>query len=172
MDSSILAIYQKEPLLAFSVITRMQVRALRDVSEEVFRLLDEDLKTRGRVEGDGLNRVYTQTWLWVLGAYEVLRTMAQAQGCFSAEVTHRVAEEKKKMARLRMPLSKQEYAGRKAPSGLEGMFSIVDTQLKDVGFVVSGERFSVRETMTRFNELIASITLSDILARHDSTYGV
>ena len=54
---------------------------------------------------------YGQFWLWVVGAFEVVRTMAGAKACFSQRVKDELGPLKKTLAFLRMPFAKQEYPG-------------------------------------------------------------
>ncbi len=161
---------EKEPLLAFSVVTAIQVKALKDFSEEIPFLMEEAMNESGAIDAVLFNEIYTKVWLWVLGAYEVVRTMCQAETCFSSNLLDKLRPQKNKLARLRMPLSKQEYSGKREPSGGTAMFSFVDIFSKDIGFLIRGERFGVRQLLADFEILMDSIQLDDVLARHDSTY--
>ncbi|MDL5502258.1 MAG: hypothetical protein QSU88_03485 [Candidatus Methanoperedens sp.] len=47
-------------------------------------------------------------WFWTLGAYEVIRTMWQAEDCFSENFFKKFSELKNDLAKVRMPSSKME----------------------------------------------------------------
>lgn len=65
---------------------------------------------------DSIQHHRTQSYLWVLGAYEILRTLAQrireGQSDDPPEVGARVNLARDRFARLRVPLAKFEAAGR------------------------------------------------------------
>lgn len=170
MSDSIALLLKENPLLAFSPLTHVQVAALLTLGDEIRALISESITTPEIVDGATLNQAYARLWLWVLGAYEVMRTMAQAKVCLTEELAVLVNDEKRYLARLRMPLSKQEFAANKVPSGLAGLLSGVDTAAEDVSFTINGEVFSARSVIHRFESLVASIKLSDIRARHGDSY--
>lgn len=55
---------------------------------------------------------YAQSYLWVLGAYEITRTVASHQPLFSPNDYKSILSLKNSFARLRMPLAKLEPARR------------------------------------------------------------
>lgn len=65
---------------------------------------------------DSIQSHRTQSYLWVLGAYEILRTLAQrireGQGDEPSEVVMRINSARDRFARVRVPLAKFEPAGR------------------------------------------------------------
>jgi hypothetical protein len=77
-------LYEK-PLVIFSVYTTIQVDIINGIGNEILSDLDK-IACEGRVSS---TRLYGQFWLWVLGAYEVVRTMTNAMtgasNCFSEE---------------------------------------------------------------------------------------
>jgi hypothetical protein len=170
MEDSVATAFEKNPLLAFSPLTHLQVAALLALGDEIKDLISASVTGTSTVDGTTLNQAYARLWLWVLGAYDVLRTMSQAKACFTDDVAAQLIEEKRYLARLRMPLSKQEFAGVKAPSGLAGLLCGVDTSAKDVSFTIGNEVYSANSVIARFAALISSIKLSDIKARHSDSY--
>src|SRR5258706_8916923 len=119
-------LYRENPLLEFSVYTHMQVEITRRLGSEVLDTLDMAIAPPAvegattTTDGAALNRAYAQFWLWVLAAYEVVRTMSQARGCFSVPLAGRLLEFKRHIAGLRIPFAKQEYArGGDQPIGSE-----------------------------------------------------
>ncbi|MCL1636144.1 hypothetical protein M2650_16095 [Luteimonas sp. SX5] len=170
MENAVADMLKKHPLIAFSPLTDFQVTSLLDVAVEVERLLDAAVISDQSVDGVTLNKGYALLWLWVLGAFEVLRTMAQARICFSEDLAERIVIQKRYLSRLRMPLSKQEFQGKAVASGLTGFLSGVDTKSRDVSFDVGGVSYSARTMLHDFRSLISTVSPTDIKARHDSTY--
>ena len=159
----------ENPLIAFSPFTHGQVEILRDLATRLFAELDRTIGA-GQVDGQGFQRCYAMFWLWVLGAYEVTRTMSQARSCFSEQLASRITEFKKRIAKLRMPFAKQEYAGRKQPIGAEPSVSGIDCDARDFSFAVEQQLFSVRETIAEFLAVFDGIKRDDILRDHRRSY--
>ncbi|MCK9691862.1 hypothetical protein [Pseudomonas syringae] len=65
---------------------------------------------------DSIQSHKTQSYLWVLGAYEILRTLAQrvreGQSDDPQDVAERLKEARDRFARVRVPLAKFEAAGK------------------------------------------------------------
>jgi len=108
--SGIEAILEKHPLVAFSVYTHIQVEVLKDLGATIRASLDTTM-SEGHVQGPGFNKLYGEFWLWVIGVYEVVRTMDQATGSFSGRAGADIHAFKRRVAKLRMPFAKQEYSG-------------------------------------------------------------
>lgn len=164
---------QQDPLIAFSVYTAIQVHTLNVLAREIFELLDSSM-TAGSVDGQGFNRAYGMFWLWVLGAYEVTRTMCQAKSCFSPKLATKLHELKNRLSKLRIPFAKQEYAGSHSGTGtpIKGEASIygLDTSRKDLTFEVKGTVLSVRDLVGAFESIFRSIKRQDILQDHRRSY--
>ena len=113
--------HNKNPLTVFSVYTDIQSRIVRGLGQEILASLEvgitpEDGTGKGVVcSGEVIDRCYGQFWLWILGAYEVVRTMSQAEQCFSPRVVIELKGLKKRLAILRMPFAKQELRGKPIP---------------------------------------------------------
>src|SRR6266478_2222182 len=168
-DPLVERMFNENPLIAFSPFTHGQVEILRDLSTRLFAELDRAIDA-GEVDGQGFQRAYAMFWLWVLGAYEVTRTMSQARSCFSEQLASRVTEFKKRIAKLRMPFAKQEYAGRKQPIGGEASVSGIDCDARDFTFAIEQQLFSVRGTVAEFLAVFDSIKREDILLDHRRSY--
>ena len=65
------------------------------------------------VDGRRVERVESLMWLWILGAYEVVRTMCQAKTCFSSQALDELSRLKKLLSVVRMPAAKMEKPGRR-----------------------------------------------------------
>ena len=109
-------LYRENPLLAFSFYAHMQAEITRRLGRDVLATLDTAIAPSAEegaaATGDAtaINHAYGQFWLWVLAAYEVVRTMSQARGCFSEPIAQRLVDLKRHIAGLRIPFAKQEYA--------------------------------------------------------------
>lgn len=161
--TSIQEIYEHDPLLRFSIYSAVQARTVRRLGQDLLSHLDRSLAVPGQIEGPH-EEFYGNLWLWVLAAYEVVRTMAQARHCFSRDAHARILAYKRTLATLRIPFAKQEFAGsREVISGEASIYGF-DFARRDVQFQVRGVALSVRDLITQFDDLIGSLTISDILA--------
>ncbi len=87
----------ENPLIAFSVYTHIQVEIVRDLGRQILEILDNAFKP-GVAEGNSVNRSYGLFWLWILGSYEVTRTMTQADSCFSNALMAKLKSFKKQVS--------------------------------------------------------------------------
>jgi len=156
-------VLKMNPLLRFSVYTQAQVDAIKRLSAEIVELLDQSMSP-GTVDGPGFQRIYGLFWLWVLGVYEIVRTMSEQKNCFSEKLKTEIASFKATISLLRMPFAKQQFRGRKVPISNENSVYGFDTTKRDMSFNVEGTVVSVREIMQAFDEFIQSITASDVLS--------
>ncbi len=165
------SILERDPLIAFSVYTHIQTVTLRSMAASIRSDLDAAVLDDSRIDATRMNSAYGAFWLWTLGAYEVLRTMAQATGCFAPRAADEIKRHKQHLEKLRIPFAKQEYAGNKkraiASEASISSFGIAD---RDFSFDVEGQTYSVRMTLDSFERLIASISRSDVLAPHRTSY--
>jgi hypothetical protein len=100
---------REHPLVAFSVYTDIQVKVVRRLGDDILHILDT-VVCKGSVDATGLTRSYGLFWLWVLAAFEIIRTMAQAEGCFSKVLSTKLAAFKKHISPLRIVFAKQDYS--------------------------------------------------------------
>ena len=161
---------KQKPLFAFSVYIQIHADCLLTVGQEICHVLDASFSEEG-FDGREFNRTYGLIWLWVLGAYEVIRTMDAASSCFSAELSTRISRYKKNIAKLRIPFSKQEKRGRKVYVDAEPSVSSMDCRQKDMGFSVNGDVIYSRDLYGQFHQLIHGITPQQIIQRLEDTYG-
>ncbi len=166
----------RSPLIGFSVYTDIHSRTIRRLGQEILACLEAgigpDSSTgKGAVcSGEVINRGYGQCWLWVLGAYEVVRTMCQAERCFTPRVRAELKGLKRRLAVLRMPFAKQELPGKTVPVRAEpSIFGIGDSP-PDLRFEVKGKVVSVRELIGEFARVFEGITRADVLADHRVAY--
>jgi len=105
-------VFDREPLLVFSFYLSGRVNVLCSFANEIIENLDNGFSNQC-IDGKRIERAESLMWLWILGAYEVVRTMHQAKGCFSERLIRDLGTLKKNLAVVRMPAAKMEKAGEK-----------------------------------------------------------
>jgi hypothetical protein len=153
---------RRNPLYVFSMYTGKQVEIVSELGAKIERLLDEAI-TASAVDGTLFQQIYGDFWLWVLGAYEIVRTMSQAKVSFTPDTIGRINVYKRKLAALRIPFAKQEFARNGGPIGGEPSVYGIDTARKDFKYEVGGEVYTIRELISGFRTLVASIDASHVL---------
>lgn len=149
------------PLVRFSVYSQAQVECLQRLSCELTKLLDED----GGL-GANFQKIYGNFWLWVLGTYEVSRTMCEYKNCFSDRLYEDVLLFKKRIAVIRMPFAKQQHKGNgKCPINAEASVASFNSATKDMAYSVDGTLIWVRPLLAEFDSLVQSIGHADVF--HD-----
>jgi hypothetical protein len=161
---------EREPLIAFSHYLCGRVSVLVSVADEIVDNLDEGFGVNF-VDGGKVTRAETLMWLWVLGAYEVVRTMCQAKNCFSQTTVDQLQQLKKRLSIVRMPAAKMEKAGARVPVSSDRSPSGWDAAHKDllVNDPDSAD-VSARTLLADFDRVFSAIRPEDILARHGSAY--
>jgi hypothetical protein len=161
-------IVAREPLIAFSHYLAGRVNVLCSFGDEIAQNLDKGFSCPC-IDGDCIERAESLMWFWLLGAYEVVRTMHQAKICFSERLVQELAPLKKTLASVRMPAAKMEKLGNKrevvtsnrSPAG----WDIANRDLL-VNDPEDSQDISARRIMSEFDRVFSSITESDILAHH------
>ena len=164
--------YRKAPFIKFSVYTQIQIQQLKLVSDEIIGILDRN-KVAGVFDDDS-HRSYGLFWLWVLGAYEVIRTMHEHKQCFSEPLLQKVGVLKKELAIVRMPFAKQQLKGQRDRAiGSEPSVAGTGKEHKDLLFEIGGKSVSCRNMLKRFNDFIQSVNHEEVLRdlRDDPKYG-
>ena len=155
----------RDPLVRFSVYSQIQAQTLRDLSNEITELIDASIKDGQFVDGSKFQLIYGRFWMWVLGAYEVTRTMSENTVCFSSNLNKKVAEFKAQISVLRMPFAKLQFKRCNKPISNEASIYSVDMDARDFLFQVGDKKFPMRSLMKEFLGLLASIKPEDVL--HD-----
>lgn len=116
----------------------------------------------------GFDRAESLMWFWILGAYEVVRTMHQAKQCFSERLVDDLGRLKKTLAVIRMPAAKMEKPGKKAAVPSNRSPAGYDIENRDllVGDPEESPDISARSVLSEFDRVFSSITKSDVLAHH------
>lgn len=121
-------------------------------------------------DGQVVMRAHGLFWLWVLGAYEVVRTMCQAKRCFTPAVAAQIKFVERSLWLLRIPFAKQELPGEKAPVHAELSIYGVQHSPPDLQYAVKEQVVSARDLIEQFTAVFAAIRRSDIVADHRKTY--
>jgi hypothetical protein len=157
--------------MAFSIYLCGRKNVLLNVADEIIENLDQGFSGTV-VDGGRIERAESLMWLWILGAYEVVRTMCQAKSCFSKKAFDQLTQLKKTLSALRMPAAKMEKAGRKAPVTSNRSPAGWDIANRDV-FVndpESASDISARFILMEFDRVFSAITKDDVLGRHEESY--
>jgi len=163
-------IVERDPLIAFSHYLSGRVHVLLSIADEIAENLDQGF-AGGCIDGGRVARAESLMWLWLLGAYEVVRTMCQSKTCFAQRALDELSQLKKSLAAVRMPAAKMEKAGAKIPvtSNRSPAGWIVERQDLLVNDPESTEVFA-RELLAEFDRVFSSIKASEILRRHEDAY--
>ena len=98
-------VLEREPFMGFSHYLSCRVNVLFSVADEIIENLDAGFSD-DYVDGDRVGRADMLMWLWMLGAYEVVRTMCQAKACFSDRALSELQDLKTSLSVVRMPAAK------------------------------------------------------------------
>jgi hypothetical protein len=164
-------IVERDPLIVFSNYLCGRVHVLLAVGDEIIENLDHGFLGKS-VKGGRVERADSLMWLWILGAYEVVRTMCQAKTCFSERAMSQLTQLKSTLAAVRMPAAKMEKAGEKIPVTSSRSPSGWDVANRDllVSDPDSKPDVSARFLLLEFDRVFSSITKDDVLGGHEESY--
>lgn len=171
IDPTWAQIVEREPLIAFSHYLSGRVNVLCSFADEIIENLDSGFSSEC-IDAGQVGRAESLMWLWLLGAYEVVRTMHQAKECFSERLAQDLGSLKRTLAVVRMPAAKMEKPGKKAAVTSNRSPAGWDVENRDL-FVNDPEEvpvISARWMLSEFDRVFSSITKSDVLARHEEAY--
>jgi len=160
---------EREPLLAFSFILSTRNNQLSTVADEILDLLDAGI-SESFIDTNKTTKAGILMWLWILGAYEIVRTMCQASNCFSLEYMEKLRPLKNKLAKIRMPDSKMEKQGKKQPVSSNRSPWCEVQKTKDLLIGDPEEAYSTREIIDYYFSIIYSLTSKDIMGNHEASY--
>jgi hypothetical protein len=89
---------EQDPIIAFSFYLCGRKNVLLHITDEIIENLDQGF-SGSVVDGSRIERAESLMWLWILGAYEVVRTMCQAKNCFSQKAWSQLIQLKKNLVR-------------------------------------------------------------------------
>lgn len=164
-------IVEREPLMAFSHYLSGRVNVLLALKDEILDHLNQGFSA-ACVDGGHVQRAESLMWLWMLGAYEVVRTMCQAKRCFSDRALIELAQLKQALSLVRMPAAKMEKAGKKKPVTSNRSPAGWDVAKRDllVNDPEETHNISARSILAEFDRVLSSIAAHDVLARHEESY--
>jgi hypothetical protein len=162
-EESFAAFLTRKPLVRFSVYSHIQAQTLQDLSEEITSLIEGSIKDGKFAEGSNIQLIYGRFWLWVLGAYEVTRTMSEYHTCFSGTLNVRVSRFKSQISMLRMPFAKLQFKGSDKPINGEASIYNIDIDAKDFVFQINDNKFTMRGLMNDFASLVTGIRPEEVL---------
>ncbi len=162
---------EREPLIAFSHYLSGRVNVLLIFAAEIIDNLDRRFSSEA-IDGCQVERAESLMWLWILGSYEIVRTMCQAKNCFSDKTFSELSGLKKTLAAIRMPAAKMEKPRERIPVTSDRSPSGWDISNRDllVNDPESIENISARFILNEFDRVFAAITKDDVLARHEKSY--
>ncbi|MEQ1845052.1 MAG: hypothetical protein ABL983_05675 [Nitrospira sp.] len=163
--------FERDPISFFSLYLSGRVNVLCAFAEEVIENLDRGFSPRS-IDGGSVERAESLMWLWLLGAYEIVRTMHQAKQCFKGRVVSDIGNLKDLLAEVRMPVAKMEKPGRKVPVTSNRSPSGWDPESRDLLLNDPEESkvISARHVLAEFDRVFCSITKADVLSTHETSY--
>jgi hypothetical protein len=161
---------EREPLLAYSFYLNGRVHALMQVASEIEEALDLGFGSE-LVHGGLVGRADTLMWLWILGAYEVVRTMCQSPDCFSEQALTRFKSLKKSLAVVRMPAAKMEPQGKNQAVSSDRSPSGWSVERKDLLVNAPDEPdVYARDLIQQFERAMSDLKRSEVIRSHESSY--
>jgi hypothetical protein len=164
------------PLIGFSIYTDSQSKTVQTFGREILDCLQTGISpdpnggSGSRCDAQTVMRAHGLFWLWVLGAYEVVRTMCQAKQCFTPAAATQIKTLERSLWQLRIPFAKQELPGKNAPVHAELSIHGVRHSPPDLRYSVEGQVVSARDLIEQFGAVFAGIARSDVVADHRITY--
>ncbi len=96
--------------------------------------------------------------------------MCQAKICFSESFYKKISELKNDLAKARIPSAKMEKKGKKMPIGSNRSPDEWDIPNKDLIVGDPEDPISGRMLLEKYDNVLSSLTIEDIKARHENAY--
>lgn len=155
----------REPLLNYSFFLSSKNILLLDMIDTLIANLDSGFSSKP-INSDLIGEASVFTWFWVLGAYEIVRTMAQTKDCFSEAIHNKLFALKQELAKARIPNSKMEKRGQKIPVNSNRCFDGWDFENRDLLIGDPDCPLSARALFKLYDDTITSIKPEEILKEH------
>ncbi|WP_275761150.1 hypothetical protein [Ralstonia pseudosolanacearum] len=164
-------ILERDPISVFSFYLAGRVCVLSKFADEIIEYLEIGFSSQP-IDGSRIIRAESLMWLWVLGAYEVARTMHQAKRCFSDRVAADLGILKKQLSVVRMPAAKMEKVGQKLPVTSNRSACGWDVSKRDllINDPDDADIIYARSILTEFDRVFCGIRRADVLAAHELSY--
>ena len=161
-------ILKREPLLKFSFYLSDKNNILLITLDDIIDKLDRGFGT-GSVDSQLVGEASVLTWFWTLGAYEVIRTICQAEDCFDNGFIDKLKKLKEKLAIVRVPSSKMEKKGKIKPVNSNRSPDGWDVERKDLIIGDPENPLSARKLFEQYDETMSSLTINDVIRRHEES---
>jgi len=161
---------EREPLLAFSFYLSGRNNILLHLSDEIIKKLDDGFNDGQRVNGALIEEASTSMWFWLLGAYEVVRTISQAKECFNVEFMTKINSLKRQLAVVRMPSAKMEEQGNPKPVNSNRSPDGWDFKSKDLLVGSPENPKSARQLIKLYDEILCSLTPTEVIKKYEESY--
>ncbi len=158
------------PLAKYSFYALGRVQVLMSIREEIIMELDLAYQDPKSLLVEHVSRAESLSWLWVLGAYEVVRTMSQAKQCFSERAQIGLGGIKRELSKVRMPSAKMEQQGRYVAVPSRRSPAALVVKERDLLIGDPGSPHSLRQLLDHFARVFRSFEAADILDSHESAY--
>ena len=156
------------PLSRFSFYLSGRESCVIDLGEEVLENLDYAFDEV--IYSERLTRAEMLFWFWLLGAYEVVRTMTHTDDCFAKHYVNLLKDLKKRLEFVRMPAAKMEPRRKSVPVISNRSPAAINHEERDLLIGdPDGELDSCRDLIRTFNEVIRQADSSTILKRHEDS---
>jgi len=157
------------PLWRYSPYLWGRVNVLLGIRIEILELLDRAFGAA--VELESLSRAEELAWLWVLGAYEVVRTMSQSKASFSPRLQTELLALKRQLGIVRMPTAKMELPGKRIPVTSSRSPVGIDAENRDILLGAPDHEISGRKLLASFYAVMSTIAPQDVHHTHEESYG-
>lgn len=161
-------IIENEPLIVFSYYLSEKNNLLLDLSDKILENLDKGFGSE--IYTEFIGKASSMTWFWTLGAYEVIRTICQAKGCFSDTFIESANKLKEQLAIVRMPSAKMEVKGKNIPVNSNRSPDGWDIDKKDLLIGDPENSKSARQLIEQYDKTLCSLQPNDIIKRHEDVY--
>ncbi len=164
------------PIRKFSRYLAGRVDILFEIGEEFEKNLDKAFPDKLPINAQYIDRAESLLWLWILGAYEVVRTMHQAKDSFSLSARKKLEVLKEILAEVRMPAAKMEKVkkGReKIPIPSNRNPAGIDCERRDLLLFsdpIAPPSISARYLLAEFDKIISPIKPEEIIDSHENSY--
>jgi hypothetical protein len=164
------------PLALIHPRISIQVDSLFDFGEEITVIIDKALHNLPAVDPEVTSLALRNIWFWVLGAYEVTRSLHEKGDLFQVETKNKLGSLKKYINKLRVPFAKHQVAGnRNTFIRNEASMMGIDSMEIDFIFLVQNEQFNFKRLFLFFKETYNNIKKTDLNIKaiesfHDKYY--
>jgi hypothetical protein len=165
-------VLEREPLLAFSFYLSERNNNVLQLSDEILINLELGFSDGNKINTSIIGNASISMWFWTLGAYEIVRTISQAEECFSKEFISKINELKKQLAIVRMPSAKMEEQGKgkKIPVNSNRSADNWDFDSKDLVIGSPENLKSAKQLIDLYDKTFNSLMPADIIKQHFESY--